>query len=124
HHWVWIVPALLMMVVESLRTRSAGWIVTTVVTAAVFYVGAHNFLPKANDLELGWSAWQHVVGDSYVLLTIALLVGWAAPAIRPAWRAAMTGLGTLLAERRPGSPVKPLQRAPKEVEPVENSPAE
>lgn len=124
HHWVWIVPALLAMVAESLRSRSAGWIGTTIVTAAVFYVGAHNFLPKADGLEFGWSPWQHLVGDSYVLLTIVLLVVWALPAIHPAWRAWRDGLGTLLAARRPGSPVTPLQREPKEVEPVENSPAE
>ena len=32
HHWVWIVPVLLAMAAETVRTRSPGWLVTTVVT--------------------------------------------------------------------------------------------
>ncbi|MDT7712505.1 MAG: alpha,2-mannosyltransferase [Pseudonocardiales bacterium] len=86
HHWVWIVPALLAMVVESVRTRSPGWIVASGVTMTAFYAGAHNFFPKGH--ELAWSSVEQLLGDSYVLLTLVLLIVWAVPAVRPAWRAA------------------------------------
>jgi alpha-1,2-mannosyltransferase len=80
HHWVWIAPALLTMVLESARTLSLRWIVTSVVTSCTFYVGMHNFLPKGDGRELAWSSGQHLLGDSYVLLTLVLLVIWATPA--------------------------------------------
>lgn len=84
HHWVWVVPALLTMVAESVRRRSAGWLAVTVITMSVFFAGAHNFLPKGDGQELAWSAGQQLAGDSYVLLALVLLVVWAAPAVRSA----------------------------------------
>jgi alpha-1,2-mannosyltransferase len=85
HHWVWVVPALLTMVVECMRRRSPGWLVATVLTMLVFFAGAHNFFPKGGGQELAWSAGEHLLGDSYVLLTLALLVVWATPAGKWAW---------------------------------------
>jgi len=88
HHWVWIVPALLAMMAESGHRRSVGWLAVTVLTASVFVVGAHNSLPRGAGRELSWSPGEHLVGDSYVLLALALLLVWAIPAVRPAWHAA------------------------------------
>lgn len=96
HHWVWIVPALLVMVVESARTRSPGWIVATAVTLCAFYAGMHNFLPKGDGRELAWSSGEQLLGDSYVLLTLVLLIVWAAPAARPAWRAVRAPLASMI----------------------------
>lgn len=76
HHWVWVVPALLAMVVESTRTRSVGWIVASVLTTSTFYLGMHNFLPKGDSHELAWSPGEHFLGDSYVLVTLVLLIVW------------------------------------------------
>src|SRR5262249_26347559 len=81
HHWVWIVPALLAMVTRAVCTRSPGWIVTTVITIATFSVGAHNFLPSGDGRELTWRTGQHLLGDSYVLLTLMLLIAWAVPVV-------------------------------------------
>lgn len=92
HHWVWVVPALLTMVAESVRTRSVGWIVAGVATMCTCYVGMHNFLPKGDGRELAWSSGEHLLGNSYVLLTLVLLIVWAAPAVRPTWQAARTPL--------------------------------
>ncbi len=86
HHWVWIVPALLAMVVESVRTRSTGWILASGLTMTAFYVGVHNFFPKDGGRELAWSSGEQLLGDSYVLLTLVLLIVWGIPALRPAWR--------------------------------------
>ncbi|HET9892303.1 MAG TPA: glycosyltransferase 87 family protein [Mycobacterium sp.] len=97
HHWVWIVPALLAMVVESVQRRSAGWLVATVLTTSVFFIGAHNFFPKGGGRELAWSPGEHLLGDSYVLLALALLIVWTVPAVRPAWCAARPLLARLIA---------------------------
>lgn len=88
HHWVWIVPALLIMVTESVRTRSTHWIIATGVTMAVFYVGIPNFLPKRDGREFGWSLGEYLLGDSYVLLTLVLLIVWSVSAWQAAGRAA------------------------------------
>lgn len=77
HHWVWAVPALLTMVVESTHTRSVSWIVASVLTASAFYLGMHNFLPKGDGRELTWSLGEHFIGNSYVLLTLVLLIVWS-----------------------------------------------
>jgi alpha-1,2-mannosyltransferase len=81
HHWVWIVPALLAMAGELVRTHSPGWLIATAVTIATFSAGMHNFLPKGDGRELAWTASEHLLGDSYVLLTLVLLVVWAAPVV-------------------------------------------
>ncbi|MGH3765635.1 MAG: glycosyltransferase 87 family protein [Pseudonocardiaceae bacterium] len=95
HHWVWIVPALLVMVAESARTRSGGWIVASAVAMITFYAGLHNFLPKGQGRELTWRSGEQLLGDSYVLLTLILLIIWAAPAVRPAWRAVRAPLANM-----------------------------
>jgi alpha-1,2-mannosyltransferase len=84
HHWVWIAPALLVMVVESVRTRSSRWILASVVTAGTFYLGMHNFFPRDAGRELAWSAGQHILGNSYLFLALVLMVAWAIPAARQA----------------------------------------
>ncbi|HET9253963.1 MAG TPA: glycosyltransferase 87 family protein [Pseudonocardiaceae bacterium] len=81
HHWVWIVPALLAMAARAVRTQSPGWIAATVITAATFSIGAHNFLPRGDSRELGWRAGQHLIGDSYALLTLVLLIAWVVPVV-------------------------------------------
>ncbi|MGH3692770.1 MAG: glycosyltransferase 87 family protein [Pseudonocardiaceae bacterium] len=96
HHWVWVVPALLTMVAESVRTRSVGWIIASVATMCTYYVGMHNFLPKGDGRELSWNSGEHLLGASYVLLALVLLIVWAAPAVRPAWQAARTRLVSLV----------------------------
>ncbi len=70
HHWVWIVPALAVGVVRR---------VPAVVPVAVVFAVGHRSLPHGHDRELTWAWWQHVVGDSYLLVAVAFLV-WAAVA--------------------------------------------
>lgn len=97
HHWVWVVPALLAMVAECERIRSVGWVGAAALTTATCYLGLHNFLPKGNGRELAWSPAEQLLGDSYVLLALALLLVWGAPAVRPWWQAAGTRLARLVA---------------------------
>ena len=76
HHWVWIAPALLVVVVEAVR-RSAdgrGWAVAAAVLAVTFYVAPFRFLPHGPEEELTWSAAQQLVGATYVMVGVLGLV--------------------------------------------------
>jgi alpha-1,2-mannosyltransferase len=66
HHWVWIVPGLIY-----LWHRSRPW---AGLLTLLFLVAPMWFLPHEKDLELQWSWWQHVVGNAYVLVGVAVLV--------------------------------------------------
>ena len=66
HHWVWCVP-----LVAGLWAVHRAW---ALVGLAVFLVGWPMLLPKADDVELAWQPWQHVVGNAYVLFAVAVLV--------------------------------------------------
>jgi alpha-1,2-mannosyltransferase len=74
HHWVWIAPALLVLAAIAVRERSALWASVTVLTVAVFVLAPHQWLPRANDQELHWSAGYQVIGSTYVWYTVLLVV--------------------------------------------------
>lgn len=75
HHWVWVAPALLVAAASAARVRSIGWTVATVAAGAVFVVAPHRLgLPRAGEAELGWTAWQQVVGSTYVWFTVLLMI--------------------------------------------------
>jgi alpha-1,2-mannosyltransferase len=74
HHWVWIVPAVFVFAVRLYRNRRGMVALAAVVVA--FAVG-HRFLPHARQRELEWTWWQHVLGNSYVLVAMAFLF-WCA----------------------------------------------
>ncbi len=77
HHWVWIAPALLAMVchARTLPASSArGWYATSVAVAAVFVIAPHSFLPDGEHRETSWGWYQHIIGDTYVWLAVALVV--------------------------------------------------
>jgi alpha-1,2-mannosyltransferase len=75
HHWVWVAPALLVAAASAWRARSVGWAVVTVVAGLVFVIAPHRLgLPRAGEVELGWSAWQQIVGSTYVWFTVLLFV--------------------------------------------------
>lgn len=66
HHWVWIAPGLIY-----LAHRSRVW---AGLLAVLFLVAPMWFLPHEKDLELQWTWWQHLVGNAYVLVGVAVLV--------------------------------------------------
>ncbi|MEU7527821.1 glycosyltransferase 87 family protein [Saccharothrix sp. NPDC042600] len=79
HHWVWVVPGLLLLVTVS--RLGAGLL------SALFLVAPMWRLPHEKDLELTWSWWQHVVGNAYVwvgLVVLVLLVRRPVPRREPA----------------------------------------
>jgi len=45
YHWVWLVPALIVLGVHAVRTRSWAWGVPVVLTAAAAFVAPYKFMP-------------------------------------------------------------------------------
>jgi alpha-1,2-mannosyltransferase len=72
HHWVWIVPALVVLVAQAVR--SAGSAIAVYVVFAVFLIGPHHDLPMTRYRELAWTWWQHLYGDAYLLVTLTALL--------------------------------------------------
>ncbi|MEU6644197.1 glycosyltransferase 87 family protein [Saccharomonospora sp. NPDC046836] len=75
HHWVWAAPGLLMLAYRAIKGTQFVRIVMIAV-AAIFVVGPHALLPYSadNTAEQHWVWWQHVVGSSYVLVALGLLI--------------------------------------------------
>jgi alpha-1,2-mannosyltransferase len=74
HHWVWIAPALLVVVAEAVRRWSRAWAAAAAVLAVTFYVAPFRWLPHEQNQELTWNAAQQVVGATYVIVGIVALV--------------------------------------------------
>ncbi|MGW4483924.1 glycosyltransferase 87 family protein [Amycolatopsis sp. NPDC004368] len=70
HHWVWIAPALLVL---ATRARATGQVAALAGATLVFVVAPHSFVPSGDFRELAWALWQHVLGDSYLLLALGFL---------------------------------------------------
>ena len=74
HHWVWVVPA--MMLVGAAIWHASAWryIPVFLGVGTVFFLGPFNWLPKEQDREMDWNLWQHVVGNCYAWLGLILLI--------------------------------------------------
>ncbi|WP_155874595.1 glycosyltransferase 87 family protein [Corynebacterium rouxii] len=90
HHWLWIVfavqTALLVLVNQKgapRRMLAAGALSGVV---AMICQG-HWLLPRSDRAAERWPLWQHIIGDSYVILAVASLIAIALWLARP-WTAA------------------------------------
>ncbi|MFC3241809.1 glycosyltransferase 87 family protein [Gordonia humi] len=78
HHWVWVVPALVIAAVAVLDGHRNAWFVGALVLAlVVFYTGAHWFFPIRHGAELRWAWWEQIIGSAYVWFTFAVLAAGA-----------------------------------------------
>lgn len=80
HHWVWVAPALIILATRVRTTRQGAALAAG---ALVFIAAPHAFLPNSDMRELAWTPWQHVVGDSYLLLALGFLT-WLLVVTQPA----------------------------------------
>ena len=78
HHWVWLIPICLAMWSYG-REDGARWRALASLGAALMLVRPLWWLPRELDRELDWALWQHIAGDAYVLLGLAILVVAALP---------------------------------------------
>ncbi|HEX4720868.1 MAG TPA: glycosyltransferase 87 family protein [Pseudonocardiaceae bacterium] len=79
HHWVYVVPATILLVAEGIAHRRRGWLIVAAAVAVVFHVAA--FL----DVGTTWPPLSLLAENSFVLTSVALLAGYAGPNV---WRAA------------------------------------
>jgi alpha-1,2-mannosyltransferase len=87
HHYVYAVPALIVMGAHAVRTRRRGWIAALLITTAMFFVAPFDYLPGGGNVELAWRWWQELPGNSYTILAVALLIGFGAPTVYRTLRA-------------------------------------
>jgi alpha-1,2-mannosyltransferase len=67
HHWVWIVPLLLV-------TVSRRWWITSWAVGSVFLIGPMWHVPRGHFVELNQDWWQAILCASYILVGIGILV--------------------------------------------------
>ncbi|GAA1970939.1 glycosyltransferase family 87 protein [Amycolatopsis minnesotensis] len=77
HHWVWLAPALVVLCGHACRTGAPRWWVAAGALAVVFFVGPHHFAPSGEDKERHWTLAEHLYGNTYLLLALCVLAGWA-----------------------------------------------
>ncbi|QWF84630.1 glycosyltransferase 87 family protein [Amycolatopsis sp. CA-230715] len=77
HHWVWLVPALVVLCGHARRAGAPRWWVAAGALAAVFVAGPHHFAPSGDGKELHWTVAQHLYGNAYLLLALCALAGSA-----------------------------------------------
>lgn len=93
HSWVWVVPLLILLTYLATRPAASAmwwWLVGS--GLVIFAVAPHQRIPQRYDAELSWVWWQHLVGSSYLLWGLAVLValGVSAPRVLTFRRSADT----------------------------------
>ncbi|WP_156755576.1 glycosyltransferase 87 family protein [Actinokineospora pegani] len=83
HHYVWIVPGLVVVAARVLRTPwNPAKLMAAAFGLAIFYVAPH-FIARSEESDgTKWTWWQNIYGNSYLLLGLAALI-WVAWAHRP-----------------------------------------
>ena len=70
HHWVWGVPALLLLVGRANATVAAAW-------AVLLFAGGRLWVRNGERVELHWTWWENIWGNAYVWAAL-LAAGWVA----------------------------------------------
>lgn len=107
HYWVWVIPALTWGAYRTWTRRQWSGVAPLAAVVALFFAypartnpvtgGSDSHLellpkglvwsvPQAGQREFGWTPWQHVVGNLYVIFGVAVLAGgvlWLARTRRP-----------------------------------------
>jgi alpha-1,2-mannosyltransferase len=96
HHWVWCVPALLVLADLGRVHRIPRWLAIT--GLVLFLISPHALLPHHGAAGEHWALWQQAIGAGYVLWALLLLSAAAAAGhqwLRPkAWAPSPVGSGT------------------------------
>jgi alpha-1,2-mannosyltransferase len=76
HHWVWALVAGIWL---APRLREWRWParITVSFVMLLYVLPPHWILPNKDDREVGWTFWQHVVGNDFIWCALALLIAFA-----------------------------------------------
>jgi alpha-1,2-mannosyltransferase len=83
HHWVWGETAMLTIALLShghrrgghrRRGHRRGGMIVAACGLVIFAAAPQWWFPSGGNRELGWAAWQQVVGSSYVILATVILL--------------------------------------------------
>jgi alpha-1,2-mannosyltransferase len=83
HHWVWSAPAVLTLAVLGYQHRSRLSLATAACGILVFAAAPQWWFPSGHHRELRWAVWQQVIGSSYVIFAVLILVLSAAAMLTP-----------------------------------------
>ena len=72
HHWVWTLPALLVLAVLAYRRRSAALAVVTAAGVVLLVWTPIELLPEHQEAAASW--WRQLLGGSYVWWALAIIV--------------------------------------------------
>nr|WP_227658965.1 MULTISPECIES: glycosyltransferase 87 family protein [unclassified Corynebacterium] len=75
HHWVWLIPALLVCGCAARGNRAMSAL--SLALGAAIFLSPHWLLPTHDGRELNWPLWALPLGNAYVVLALVLL-GYAA----------------------------------------------
>jgi len=72
HHWVWVLPAILVTAIVAWRRRNAALAAVCAVGVALMRWTPIDLLPKYHETTANW--WRQLVGMSYVWWALALII--------------------------------------------------
>lgn len=73
HHWVWVIPALALLVRHAVDVGTTRWWTAVAGGYLIVLIGPHMLVPTGDGQELGWNPGQHLIGNNYLLVTLVLL---------------------------------------------------
>lgn len=74
HHWVWVAPGFVVLVVVALRGRDPSTCAGTALLVLAAFIGPFWFAPQHPAAGPSWTPFQLVYGNTYVLLAVAALL--------------------------------------------------
>jgi alpha-1,2-mannosyltransferase len=74
HHWVWCAPALLTLADLGRRYHRGLAVAAAACGLVIFAAAPQWWLGKFGGQEVSWAAWQQVIGSSYVIFAVIVLL--------------------------------------------------
>jgi alpha-1,2-mannosyltransferase len=74
HHWVWCAPALLTLADLGRRYHRRLAVAAAACGLVIFAAAPQWWLGKFGGQEVSWAAWQQVIGSSYVIFAVIVLL--------------------------------------------------
>ncbi|MGH3153302.1 MAG: glycosyltransferase 87 family protein, partial [Streptosporangiaceae bacterium] len=84
HHWVWCAPALLTLAYLGRRHHHRLAMAAAACGLVLFAAAPQWWIGKFAGPELSWAIWQQVIGSSYVLFAVVVLILSARGRLTPA----------------------------------------